>query len=130
HQPGDVHGLVTAGWDDFWGRFDGIADAVKFRRERAAKQMGTLGAGNHFVEICTDTTGSVWLMLHSGSRNIVGRLLGAVRRGRRSGEVPPGAGDQADGDARTDTPQMAAYRNDLFWALADAALRFPEHRQG
>src|SRR4051812_44218357 len=48
--PGRLHGLSTTGWDDFWRRFDGVADAVKFREERAMKQMGTLGGGNHFVE--------------------------------------------------------------------------------
>ena len=41
--PGKLHGFAMSGWDDFWGRFNGIADAVKFRQERATKQMGTLG---------------------------------------------------------------------------------------
>jgi len=34
------------------------------------KQLGTLGGGNHFIEVCLDTEDFVWLMLHSGSRNI------------------------------------------------------------
>ncbi|CAM5227128.1 hypothetical protein SVIOM342S_10183 [Streptomyces violaceorubidus] len=51
--PGRFHGLATAGWDGFWGRFDGVAEAVKFRHERAGKQMGTLGSGNHFIEVCS-----------------------------------------------------------------------------
>jgi tRNA-splicing ligase RtcB len=34
------------------------------------KQIGTLGGGNHFIEVCLDTEDNVWLMLHSGSRNI------------------------------------------------------------
>jgi tRNA-splicing ligase RtcB len=34
------------------------------------KQLGTLGGGNHFLEVCLDTEDYVWLMLHSGSRNI------------------------------------------------------------
>jgi tRNA-splicing ligase RtcB len=37
-------------------------------------QIGTLGGGNHFIEICLDTQGAVWMMLHSGSRN-VGKVL-------------------------------------------------------
>ncbi len=69
-EPGKLYGLPTAGWDDFWSRFDDVADAVKFRQDRATKQMGTLGGGNHFVEVCVDGEGAVWLMLHSGSRNI------------------------------------------------------------
>ncbi|MEV5908281.1 RtcB family protein [Streptomyces chartreusis] len=114
--PGRLHGFGTSGWDGFWGRFDGVAEAVKFRAERAAKQMGTLGSGNHFVEVCTDTTGSVWLMLHSGSRNIGKELaefhIGVAQR------LPHNQG-LVDRDLAVfvaDTPQMAAYRNDLFWA--------------
>lgn len=34
------------------------------------RQLGTLGGGNHFIEVCLDTDDNVWLMLHSGSRNI------------------------------------------------------------
>ncbi|KAB2974112.1 RtcB family protein [Streptomyces sp. SS1-1] len=114
--PARLHGFGTAGWDAFWGRFGGIADAVKFREERATKQMGTLGSGNHFIEVCTDTEGAVWLMLHSGSRNIGKELaefhIGVAQR------LPHNQG-LVDRDLAVfvaDTPQMAAYRNDLFWA--------------
>lgn len=114
--PGRFHGLATGGWDDFWGRFDGVAEAVKFRHERAGKQMGTLGSGNHFVEVCTDTTGSVWLMLHSGSRNI-GKELAEHHIGVAQ-KLPHNQGliDRDLAVFVADTPQMAAYRNDLFWA--------------
>ncbi|MFI8536784.1 RtcB family protein [Streptomyces aquilus] len=114
--PGRFHALPTAGWDDFWGRFDGVAEAVKFREERAGKQMGTLGSGNHFVEVCTDTTGSVWLMLHSGSRNI-GKELAEHHIGIAQ-KLPHNQGliDRDLAVFVADTPQMAAYRNDLFWA--------------
>jgi tRNA-splicing ligase RtcB len=37
-------------------------------------QLGTLGGGNHFVEICLDTEQTVWVMLHSGSRGIGNRI--------------------------------------------------------
>ncbi|MFE6625316.1 RtcB family protein [Streptomyces sp. NPDC008086] len=114
--PGRMHGFATAGWDDFWGRFDGVAEAVKFRAERAGKQMGTLGGGNHFVEVCTDTTGAVWLMLHSGSRNI-GKELAEYHIG--VAQKLPHNQNLVDRDLAVfiaDTPQMAAYRNDLFWA--------------
>jgi len=36
----------------------------------ALKQLGTLGGGNHFIEIQKDTNGYVWIMIHSGSRNL------------------------------------------------------------
>lgn len=41
---------------------------------KALHQLGSLGGGNHFIEICTDTEGGAWVMLHSGSRNIGKRL--------------------------------------------------------
>lgn len=41
---------------------------------RLARQLGTLGGGNHFVELCVDHDDSVWVMLHSGSRN-VGKVI-------------------------------------------------------
>ncbi|XUL99594.1 RtcB family protein [Streptomyces venezuelae ATCC 10712] len=106
----------TAGWEDFWSRFDGVAESVKFRRERAGQQMGTLGGGNHFVELCFDVSGSVWLMLHSGSRNI-GKELAEYHIGEAQ-KLPHNQG-LVDRDLAVfvaDTPQMAAYRHDLFWA--------------
>ena len=39
------------------------------------KHLGTLGSGNHFIEICLDEQGFVWFMLHSGSRG-VGNAIG------------------------------------------------------
>ncbi|SHK94815.1 tRNA-splicing ligase RtcB [Streptomyces yunnanensis] len=114
--PRRIHGFPAAGWDDFWGRFDGVAEAVKFRHERAAKQMGSLGSGNHFIEFCLDETGAVWLMLHSGSRNI-GKEL-AEYHIEQARKLPHNQG-LVDRDLAVfiaDTPQMAAYRNDLFWA--------------
>ncbi|WP_329135185.1 RtcB family protein [Streptomyces sp. NBC_01476] len=114
--PGRLHGHPTAGWSDFWSRFDGLAQPVRFRAERAAQQMGTLGSGNHFVEICLDTEDAVWLMLHSGSRNI-GKELADHHIGEAQ-KLPHNQG-LVDRDLAvfiSDTPQMAAYRNDLFWA--------------
>ncbi len=114
--PGRMHGFATAGWADFWERFDGVADSVKFRQERATKQMGTLGSGNHFIEFCLDESDSVWLMLHSGSRNI-GKELADHHIGEAQ-RLPHNQGliDRDLAVFIADTPQMAAYRNDLFWA--------------
>lgn len=47
------------------------------------RQLGTLGGGNHFIEICLDENDAVWIMLHSGSRgigNIIGRHFIAMAR--------------------------------------------------
>jgi len=44
--------------------------------ERSLTQIGTLGGGNHFIEICIDENQDVWIMLHSGSRNIGKEVAG------------------------------------------------------
>jgi tRNA-splicing ligase RtcB (3'-phosphate/5'-hydroxy nucleic acid ligase) len=46
-------------------------------------QLGTLGGGNHFIELCLDEAGQVWVMLHSGSRgigNVMGRYFIAAAK--------------------------------------------------
>ncbi len=48
-----------------------------FRRDSAQQtvgHMGTLGTGNHFIELCLDESGRVWVMLHSGSRGVGNRI--------------------------------------------------------
>ena len=51
---------------------------------KASSQLGTLGGGNHFIEICVDESQQVWVMLHSGSRgigNMIGRhYIGLAKR--------------------------------------------------
>ena len=49
-------------------------DMDKFT-EKAASQLGSLGSGNHFIELCIDENQDVWVMLHSGSRGI-GNMIG------------------------------------------------------
>jgi tRNA-splicing ligase RtcB len=46
----------------------------KFDHKRVWSQLGTLGGGNHFIELCLDEDDSVWIMLHSGSRNVGNRI--------------------------------------------------------
>ncbi|MFA4846014.1 MAG: RtcB family protein, partial [Patescibacteria group bacterium] len=112
------------------------------RLDRAANQLGTLGGGNHFIEVCMDTGSAcelckgsgdlsegacyrcdgkgeaqhVWLMLHSGSRNI-GKELAEVHIARaqklaHNKDLP----DQDLAVFLAGTPEMASYRHDLFWA--------------
>lgn len=63
-----------------WKRFEDftmLPEKVQERFNKAQCQIGTLGGGNHFIEVCLDTDDNVWLMLHSGSRNI-GKELAEV----------------------------------------------------
>lgn len=48
----------------------------KIRTDKLDRQIGTLGGGNHFIELCLDETDRVWVMLHSGSRG-TGNLIGS-----------------------------------------------------
>ena len=44
------------------------------RKSNSYNHMGTLGTGNHFIEICLDESDSVWIMLHSGSRGVGNKI--------------------------------------------------------
>ena len=54
--------------------FTDIPESVKVVNakalDRATSQIGTLGSGNHFIEVCLDEDQHVWIMLHSGSRGL------------------------------------------------------------
>jgi tRNA-splicing ligase RtcB len=53
-----------------------VAKYPKIKHDRALGQLGTLGTGNHFLEVCIDFDNCVWIMLHSGSRG-VGNSIGS-----------------------------------------------------
>lgn len=57
-----------------WQQFKTLHPGVKDLETKAIRQMGSLGGGNHFLELCLDENNAVWLMLHSGSRHI-GNIL-------------------------------------------------------
>ncbi len=68
---------VDAGWARLKDEFDEICRKTpKLRHANHYKHLGTLGSGNHFVEVCLDEENFVWLMLHSGSRG-VGNAIGS-----------------------------------------------------
>jgi tRNA-splicing ligase RtcB len=106
----------TGGWDAFWNGFGELIGSVAQLRERALHQMGSLGGGNHFIEVCLDDDGAVWLMLHSGSRNIgkelAERHIAIAQKQTHNANLP----DRDLAVFLTGTPEMDAYRRDLFWA--------------
>ena len=66
---------VTTAWSALAEGFARIqAKHAKVRHDNVVKQLGTLGSGNHFVELCADEAERVWVMLHSGSRGVGNRL--------------------------------------------------------
>jgi RNA-splicing ligase RtcB len=50
-------------------RIEEVASRTGVDRERALRSVGTLGGGNHFIEVDRDDAGKLWLVIHSGSRN-------------------------------------------------------------
>ncbi len=67
---------ADAAWAQLVDEFDAICqDYPRLKNTNNHRHMGTLGGGNHFVEICLDETQCVWIMLHSGSRG-VGNAIG------------------------------------------------------
>ncbi len=80
------------------------------KAKEAALQLGTLGRGNHFVELQSDETGRLWLMLHSGSRGI-----GQAIRDHHLARGETGANGLRFLPA--DSPQGRDYLQDLQWAL-------------
>ncbi|KAF0812220.1 RNA-splicing ligase RtcB [Andreprevotia sp. IGB-42] len=67
---------VDAMWAGLQGGFKQITQKYpKLERTNNHKHLGTLGTGNHFIEVCLDEENRVWFMLHSGSRG-VGNAIG------------------------------------------------------
>ena len=101
---------------ELWGAFKDLHPQVQKLATKAQVQLGTLGGGNHFVELCLDAEGRVWMMLHSGSRNI-GKVLAEIHIS--AAKALPHNADLPDRNLAvflSGTPEMDAYRRDLYWA--------------
>ena len=118
-------------------------DIARRGETKAASQMGTLGSGNHFIELCLDEVGSVWIMLHSGSRgigNMIGRYF--IERAKRLMEqwfitlpdsdlayLPDGSQDFTDYvEAITWAQDYARFNRDTMMNLVIATMlrKFPQ----
>lgn len=81
-------------------------------RDRLAPlHLGTLGGGNHFLELDADAEGTLWLLIHTGSRG----LGAAIREHHQAAAEAPGGGALAALDTRAEEGQ--AYLDDTGWAL-------------
>lgn len=91
--------------------------------ERALHQLGTLGGGNHFIEVCADAgDGMLWALLHSGSRN-VGKTVAETHIGRAKKEMGTSLASLRDPDLAwftEGTPAFESYRADLEWCQSYA----------
>lgn len=121
HQRKSVHAKAAS----FLAATPGPSTASTAERTKAALQCGTLGGGNHFIEICVDQDDNrVWVMLHSGSRNI-----GKVTAEKHIAKAKDIVGRLADQPADLDLAHFAegtkpfqAYVEDLKWCQEFARL--------
>lgn len=73
---GDPPASVVEAWALLQQRFDALcAKYPRLKNTNNLTHLGTLGTGNHFIELCLDEEQRVWVMLHSGSRG-VGNAIG------------------------------------------------------
>ena len=71
-------GSVETAWAELEPEFTELCrDYPKLEKTNHRNHLGTLGTGNHFIEVCLDEEGAVWFMLHSGSRG-VGNFIGTM----------------------------------------------------
>ena len=108
--------------DDKWmPDLNGELPIVRQEYESALKQVGTLGGGNHFIEIQEGSDGYIWIMIHSGSRNIGYTVAKhyhnlAKEKNRGRDDVPK---DLAF--FREDTDEFSLYSNEMNYCI-DFAL--------
>ena len=96
----------------------------KLKIETVWNQVGTLGGGNHFIEVCLDKEDNVWVMLHSGSRGIGNQMarvaIDEAKALAREKETALPDRDLAWLDEGT--PEFEEYMESLQWAQDYAAL--------
>ncbi|HZF79843.1 MAG TPA: RtcB family protein [Rubrivivax sp.] len=69
---------VNTAWAQLEPEFTALCrDYPRLAKTNHIQHLGTLGSGNHFIEVCLDEAGAVWFMLHSGSRG-VGNFIGTT----------------------------------------------------
>lgn len=116
------HSQEKAAEHPLWREFKDLDSKVQSEESRARVQLGSLGGGNHFIEVCLDTNDRVWIMLHSGSRGIGNKLasihIDRAKRLAHNADLP----DPDLAAFLSGTPEMEAYRRDLYWAQRYAAL--------
>jgi RNA-splicing ligase RtcB len=115
---GKGHDVAERNADRWLADHQPATDLSDDRADRAAKQFGTLGSGNHFFELCVDERGRCWVVLHSGSRGIGNQLAQAhIAKARKlAKEAMLKLEDPDLAYFLQGTPEFAAYIADMLWA--------------
>jgi tRNA-splicing ligase RtcB len=98
--------------------YTGASNLTGKQRRKVTEQFGSLGSGNHFVEVCLDERDRVWVVLHSGSRGI-GNQLATQHIEAAKGLMKKMLISLEDPDLAylvEGTPEFDAYIADMLWA--------------
>lgn len=127
---GGIRSLVPVGFNhrkekQKWEGFDRAPDIpiVQQQLEVAQKQLGTLGGGNHFIEIQKGSDGHIWLMIHSGSRNFGYKIAKEYNKIAQDlcrmwySNIPPLKGDDGLAFLPIGTKEAAEYLKAMKFAL-------------
>ena len=113
--------------DDRWSDLETTAGNVGLWQNdlgTAPTQLGSLGGGNHFVEVCLDERDRVWVVLHSGSRGI-GKRIADRHITTAKGLMKAWFIDLDDPDLAyliEGTPEFQAYIDQMLWAQSYALV--------
>ena len=105
---------MVKGYEDILAKHPGITRSNK-QDKRGPTQLGSLGGGNHFIEVCLDLEQNVWIMLHSGSRGI-GNAIGSYFISKAKEEMKSNHIHLIDQDLAYLTENKGAY-NDYIEAV-------------
>lgn len=108
---------VVQNWQG-WSEFKELHPGVQDLHGKAMRQVGSLGGGNHFLEVCLDADDRVWLMLHSGSRGI-GNVMAQCHINTAKDLAKMSDTYLPDPDLAyfvSQSPKFHAYWHDLQWA--------------
>lgn len=118
---GQGHDTASNQFDTFLRTGDNESRFLDFdtrQAKKAGEQFGSLGSGNHFVEVCLDESDDVWVVLHSGSRGIGNQLATQHIQGAK-GLMKKMFVNLEDPDLAyfvQNTPEFDAYIRDMLWA--------------
>jgi RNA-splicing ligase RtcB len=115
---GKGHDAVAANADRWLAAHKPATVLAEDRANKAARQFGTLGSGNHFFELCVDERSRVWVVLHSGSRGIGNQLASMhIDKARRlAKELELMLEDRNLAYFVEGTTEFDTYITDMLWA--------------